>query len=561
MTWLRCVVLGSLVVLHVFAIPALGQGAALFDELAILCPDTAVATGSDRFRSDSPLDVPVGVHVLVTGLEPGAEVQLGLPTLARSAVQPRLFELLAVPVEQNTGLGSRTEQWDGKENPYVVREAPFEVYEVLKPAGAVFTADESGSVALRLELFANRELAAAFEDEFVEVQLESGDWQATLTWLVYLHDVHVPATGPQSPGYTNWFSPGAVASRHGLELWSEPFWEMLGKYADLMQRGRQNTFWIRWGDFMALAEDGSPQLDQARLQRYVELFLARGFTHLEGGHLAHRHEGDWGSARLDLILTGHDVTSDEGAESLAALMREIEAGLESLELPGEVIYLQHLTDEPTSTNAGSYQALAKQVREHMPGVKIFDATMCTELVEAVDHWCPQVQVYQANRDFFEARKEAGDEVWVYTCLIPGGKYLNRLLDQERLRPVYLGWSLVRYDLYGFLHWGFNHYRSGQDPLKTSVVPHGKGPPNYLPAGDTHVVYPGEDGPWSGQRFEAHRIGMEDAEMLRVLKRREPELAAEIIGQVFRAYDDYETEVAKYREARRRLIEALADRDG
>ena len=147
MTWLRCAVLGSLVVLHVFAIPALGQGAALFDELAILCPDTAVATGSDRFRSDSPLDVPVGVHVLVTGLEPGAEMQVSFPTLERSGVQPRLFELLPVPVEQNTGLSSRTEEWDGKENPYVVREAPFEVYEVLKPAGSVFTANADGVLA------------------------------------------------------------------------------------------------------------------------------------------------------------------------------------------------------------------------------------------------------------------------------------------------------------------------------------------------------------------------------------------------------------------------------
>ena len=411
---------------------------------------------------------------------------------------------------------------------------------------------------LRIELLADRKLVASLEDEFVAVQLESGDWRAKLTWLVYLHPVAVPATGPQSPGYTNWFSPGAVASRHGLELWSEPYWKMLGQYADLMQRGRQNTFWVRWGDFMTLAEDGSPRLDQPRLQRYVELFLARGFTHVEGGHLAHRHGGDWGSARLDLILTGDDVTSEEGAVSLAALLRKIETGLAALELPDGVVYLQHLTDEPTSRNAAAYQALAKLVRAEMPGVQIFDATMCTELVEAVDHWCPQVQVYQANRGFFEARKEAGDQVWVYTCLIPGGKYLNRLLDQERLRPVYLGWSLVRYDLYGFLHWGFNHYRGDQDPLKVSVVPHGAGPPNYLPAGDTHVVFPGTDGPWSGQRFEAHRIGMEDAEMLRVLREREAELADEIIAQVFRAYDDHEADVSKYRAAQRRLVEALAD---
>jgi len=95
----------------------------------------------------------------------------------------------------------------------------------------------------------------------------------------------------------------------------------------------------------------------------------------------------------------------------------------------------------------------------MPGVKIFEATMSLSLVGAVDHWCPQVQEYQKHRDFFEQRKKAGDAVWVYTCLAPGGPWLNRLLDQERLRQVYLGWALAKYDLAGFLHWGFNHYRS------------------------------------------------------------------------------------------------------
>ena len=136
----------------------------------------------------------------------------------------------------------------------------------------------------------------------------------------------------------------------------------------------------------------------------------------------------------------------------------------------------------------------------MPGVKIFEATMSLKLVGAVDNWCPQVQEYQKNRDFFEARKKAGDGVWVYTCLAPGGNWINRLLDQERLRPVYVGWSLAKYDLAGFLHWGMNHYSGGVDPFAQSVVQWSGGSKNFLPAGDSHIVYPGKEGPLAGQRF-------------------------------------------------------------
>jgi hypothetical protein len=143
--------------------------------------------------------------------------------------------------------------------------------------------------------------------------------------------------------------------------------------------------------------------------------------------------------------------------------------------------------------------------------------------------------------------------------VPGGPWLNRLLDQERLRPVYLGWALARFELDGFLHWGFNHYRKDVDPYATSVVPHGKGPPNFLPAGDSHVVYPGKQGPCSGLRFEAHRIGMEDAELLNQLKAVDPERALAVMNMVFRAFDDYDKEVPAYRAARLELLRAISEK--
>jgi hypothetical protein len=540
------------------SLAAPAQHAALFDELAPLYPDTDAASGAARLAGDTPRGVPAGVHVLITGLPDGATVRWKLTREGTPVTDARAFRLIDVPVEQNTGLVSRTEIWDGQENPHVIREAPFRIFEALEPVENSAPASAAGVLALRVEvpIAADAQTGA----RTCEIALEAGDWRQTLRWELNVHAATVPPSGPQSPGYTNWFSPGIIAQRHGLELWSEPFWLMLGRYADLMARGRQNTFWVRWGDFGRLGDDGKITLDRGRFKRYVRLFLDRGFTRIEGGHLAHRHNGEWNSPRLDLVFTGSDANSESGRAELAGLLAEVRAALAELELPKHVVYLQHLTDEPTDTNAESYKGLAEQVRRHMPGVKIFEATMSLALVGAVDHWCPQVQEYQKHRDFFEARKRAGDAVWVYTCLAPGGPWLNRLLDQERLRQVYLGWALAKYDLAGFLHWGFNHYRSGTDPFEQSVVPHGGGPPNYLPAGDSHVVYPGEGGPWSGQRFEAHRIGMEDAELLQLLKEREPEKAQAIIARVFRAFDEYEKDIAVYRAARRELLEALSSRD-
>ena len=81
--------------------------------------------------------------------------------------------------------------------------------------------------------------------------------------------------------------------------------------------------------------------------------------------------------------------------------------------------------------------------------------------------------------------------------------------------------------------------------------------NKLPAGDTHVIYPGPAGPWSSTRFEAQRIGLEDLTALRCLTTRQPDLAAEIVNRVFRGYDDWESSVARYRDARAALLQAVA----
>ena len=339
-----------------------------------------------------------------------------------------------------------------------------------------------------------------------------------------------------------------------------------------MARGRQNTFWIVWSDFITVAPPSAAPvattagaasapaarrvtLDRVRLQRYVQLFLDRGFTRVESGHLAGRHEGQWESPRLDLNLTGSDVTTEPARAELAAILAEIRPALAALGVPEKVPFLQHLTDEPIDLNADAYRILAEQVRRGLPGVQIFEATMSLKLVGAVDHWCPQVQEYQRHRDFFAARQQAGDHVWVYTCLAPGGPWINRLLDQERLRPLYIGWALVKYDLTGFLHWGLNQYRTDVDPFVQSVIPWDNGPPNYLPAGDSHIIYPGRNGPLSGQRFEAQRIGMEDAELLRLVQQRDPARAGALIDRVLRAFDDYEKDVSAYRTVKRALLDA------
>ena len=516
------------------------------DELTPIYPDRPVAGEPAQWETDVPRGSLAGAHVLISGVPEGAVLSIEAPD------DVRVFRLVAVPVEENTGLDSRTERFTGKTNPHVIRRAPFHIFEALEPIRDRVASD-GNTMALRVEI----PVSPAADPETLEraIVLREGAETRTLTLRVRVHAATVPALADQHHGYVNWHSTTKIARAHGVEPWSEAFWPLLDRYAELMARGRQNMVLLGMGDLFTRQPDGTLRFERDRLHRYVRTMERHGITRIAGGHLAGRTGGRWESTTLDLVLDGGRSDGPDAAARLDAMLAPL--AREIREQGWTARWLQHIADEPTGELLAPYRALVEEVRRRLPeGVRIFEATMTRALDGTVDVWCPQIQEYERHRAFFDDQIARGRGVWVYTCLIPGGPHLNRLLDQERLRPVYLGWSLSKYDLHGFLHWGGTYWTD--DPFGVSVRQHAPdNPNNRLPAGDSHIWYPGPDRPWSSTRFEAHRIGMEDAELLRRLKTLRPEQYAELMDSQLKSYTDYNTDVAAYRKARRHLLSDLS----
>ncbi len=526
--------------------------AGLIDELEDFFPDSIVATTAvERMELDTARGVPVAVHILLNSASTEQALRFSIERNGRPVRGARWFRLVDVPVEINTGTKSRTELHNGEKNPDVIRRAPFRVYEALEPIESPIR-PQTATLALRVEFPIDAKESVG--DREYTIHLASDQGQRSLSLDLRVHTAVVPPPGRETLSFTNWFSHANIAKYHDLEPWSEAHWQMIERYARLMAYARQNTFWFTWGDFIQRQPDGRMVLKRERFRRYVNLFLDLGFYYIEGSPIAGRPNGDWSTATLNLNLTGAAATTPEGNRALAEIAGLI---MEEIRANGwEGRWLQHIADEPTENNADDYRILAGMLRKYMPGIPIVEATMNLKVAGAVDIWCLQVQEYQKHRETFDAFREQGDRIWVYTCLVPGGPWINRLLDQERMRPMLVGWAAALFDLDGFLHWGLNHFQA--DPFEKSVVPHPQAPEpkNSLPAGDTHVVYPGADGPWSSLRFEAHRVGLEDYELLRELDTQNPALAERIVRQVIRGFDDYTKDPTVYRAAKRDLLEAF-----
>ena len=124
--------------------------------------------------------------------------------------------------------------------------------------------------------------------------------------------------------------------------------------------------------------------------------------------------------------------------------------------------------------------------------------------------------------------------------------------------MYIGWACAKYDLQGYPALGSEPSHAAK-PFEELVRFHMEG--QYLPAGDSHIIYPLHDGPLSSHRFEAHRIGMEDFELLAQVKKHNPKRADAIIERVVQGFDKYSTDIAAYREARRHLLDAVDEYTG
>jgi len=520
----------------------------LLDPLVWAYPDSEPgARPCARFAVDVARGGTAAVTVLLKEATPGLPIRLAVDG---RGPEVQFFRLRDVPVERNTGPVGFAEK-EGERNEFVCRRAPFRVYDAMQPVGRSFEARAS-TEAIRVHLPVAEDARPGTREHVLSVG--HGKETHRLAFRVSVHAARIPAVGRDSWPVTNWFNSGNMATRHGLTPWSEAHWDMIGQYARLMARNRQNTFMFPLRDVFTTGRSG-PTLDRERLRRIVKTFTRAGMHYIEGGHFGSRSTREWTCPTFSLSLTRQLATSAEGDAGIATIARQLMA--EIGQNRWQKRYLQHVTDEPIKENATDYRIFVGMVRKYMPGIPIVDATMDPTLAGSVDIWCPQAQHYQHDRERFDRMRAQGDRVWFYTCCFPGGPWLNRLLDMELLRPALLGWGAALFGLDGFLHWGLNQFQANQDPFEMSVIPNWGGGSSSLPPGDTHIVYPGDGEPWSSVRFESQREGLEDLELLRRLREEKPRAAAALLGAVIRGFDDYTKDVTRFRAARRKLLTRLS----
>ena len=451
---------------------------------------------------------------------------------------PEIYEMVAIPVEENIWI---TEENTAPHTPE--RIAPFEVFDCLKPCCGEVTF-RSGVAAVYFSLRIPEDAPAGLMRGEVIV----GDVRIPVTV-----EVSAAAVPEESLSVLMYYVRDNVCRYHHVEEHSDEFDRLETEYLNMLRKMRQNVLWIPETDrFPVTRKLGSNkyEFDFSEMEAFISKAMSLGFKKV------YRRLGYRESWEKATILVGDlPSTSFEGYCYLAQYLTALSHFLKEHGWSDK--FMLSVLDEARENNAMEYRALCNLVRKFAPGIKLIDAISFGHVDGAIDIGVPLSEEYEKHREDYETYREYGDELWYYDCCGPRGNgYINRFMDYALLATRYHGWGNYAYGLTGYLHWAANHYQPDQDPFVQSCPLHrNTDHVNKMPAGDTHIMYPGTNGPWMSVRMENYRAGFEEYEMLRALAKKDPALADTICRKVFGGFRDVEYDATAFRAARNELIRA------
>ncbi len=185
----------------------------------------------------------------------------------------------------------------------------------------------------------------------------------------------------------------------------------------------------------------------------------------------------------------------------------------------------------------------------------------------VDWICPHARRYRFEDA--ERCREAGLQVWTYTCCGPRHPFTNILADDPLIAARIIGWQMHHQKRDGFLFWGINVWgRARNDaPIDLSAGPRldwsiTTGGTQWAALhGDGVLLYPLPDGPAGSIRLANIRDGFEDYEYLweRARVRGQADTARGLCEPVTRSLTEFTLDPDTVLAQRRRLADALEAR--
>lgn len=402
----------------------------------------------------------------------------------------------------------------------------------------------------------------------LKVRCPQGEESIPLNLTVY------PFTMPEERHLkvAEWYSTSEFGRFHGIEEEYSPAWfAMLGTYAANMVAHRQNVFRVPLTAVEIIRKEGGElEFDFKLFDRIAEVFWNTGKMEcLETGFLTKFGEGDWFSSEIllkDISVTdeaGGDQVTLSGSEVVPDLLQALESHLRQKGWLEKTLF--HVKDEPSIHNALAWMEMSEYVHRYAPDLRRLDAIETAYLLDEIEVAIPKLDEIGVWYESFREWQEEGNELWFYTVGIYQGSFFpNKTIDVPVIDSRIMHWLNYRFDVTGYLHWGWNRWN--EDPYMETG----------MHIGDGWHVYPVRDGVLNSLRWEQMRNGLQDYEYFWLLEKKVRELrdslgsrfdwiepksrGKEITGRVVTTLSEHSYDPRVLYDAKREVIEELIEFD-
>lgn len=240
--------------------------------------------------------------------------------------------------------------------------------------------------------------------------------------------------------------------------------------------------------------DGEWSFDFTLLDRWIDMGLRIGAEYFEFSHLFTQ----WGARHAPKIIATvdgesrrvfgweTDAASDEYIGFLRRFLTELLAHMKERGLCDKCIF--HISDEPSEEQKEAYRAAVESVGDLLADCTVADAM--GDVSFYTEGICRRPIPGTNNANKFLPYIPEG--LWVYYCCGQTTDVSNRFIAMPLSRVRIIGLQMWKSRCAGFLHWGYNFYKSQYS--RYSVDPYRITDADYFaPAGDAFSVYPGANG--------------------------------------------------------------------
>ena len=456
----------------------------------------------------------------------------------------------------------------------VLRLAPFDVYEALTEETAL-TLDGRPVYAVAVRVDVARDAAPGLYRGRLTVTLD-GRPAATAPFMLRVYHSALPERQTFESLHWLWPEPQNLTDRAPPPWWSDAHWALLESSCRALRDFGDTALLtpLIQGEhpLIPVARDPAAAdrwtFDFSRFDRWAALAARLGFRLLVGQHMRNPHSvflaHSGGGSPQPLGLSA-DAYQNRFLPAFYAALRE------RLRACGWADrYCQSLWDEPKAESLPDCQAMSETFRRHLPEARVLEAL--NHAFDAYDR-CVDVPawwygtVYSRDwPDLIARRAAAGRQNWIYYACTPRPPHPNSHLDTPLWRCRALPWVADYCRAGGLLHWAANAYR-GANPYAASIgpLPNGATDPGH-PPGDNWLYYPSARGLAGSLRMAAFQQGIEDYDLLALLRQHDPDAARKIAGDIIRTLvldyrnqdvrSDYADTPQPYHTARQRLLEQL-----